>query len=99
MATNVKPEEDSWYEDDSGRVFKVVVVDMDEGAIEIQNFDGDVEEIDLEVWKEMELVSVAEPEDWTGPFDDLEEDDLGDTETPRRPEDWNGPADEMDYEK
>ncbi|MGK4302010.1 DUF6763 family protein, partial [Klebsiella pneumoniae] len=54
--------------------------DEDDGTIELQYFDGTVEEMDLEDWNaEKEIGSLEEiepPEDWTGSVDvDPEEDD------------------------
>jgi hypothetical protein len=77
----------------------VVAFDEDAGLVEVQYFDGDVSELDLEVWRETVIEQIAAPEDWTGPFDDLEADDLGDTEKPRHPEDWDGPWNELDREE
>ena len=100
MSIPRKPRVDDWYEDaEDGRSFRIVAIDEDEGTIEVQYFDGDVEEFDIDTWYQMNLTRVAEPEDWSGPFDDLEADDLSETYRPIRPEDWNGPADEMDYEE
>jgi len=96
MAESQKPIIDGWYEDLEGRAFKVVAIDEDAGTVEVQYFEGDIEEFDLDTWEQLELEPVATPEDWTGPFDDLIADDLGDTDRPMRPENWNGPADEMD---
>jgi hypothetical protein len=58
----------------------VVAFDEDDGTIELQYFDGTIEEMDLEDWQaELEagtLVEVEPPEDWTGSVDvDPEEDD------------------------
>lgn len=96
MAIPRKAKIDQWYEDEEGRNFRVVAIEED--AIEVQYFDGDIEEIDAESWYQMGLKAVTEPKDWTGPFDDLVADDLGDTYGTNSPEDWNGPADEMDFE-
>ena len=41
-------------------------VDEDSELIEIQYLDGDIEEIDLEAWAEMDLEKVEEPEGWSG---------------------------------
>lgn len=99
MAIPRKPKVDNWYEDaEDGRSFRIVAIDEDDGTIEVQYFDGDVEEFDTDTWYQMDLTQRAEPEDWSGPFDDLERDDRGETYRAARPEDWNGPADEMDYE-
>ena len=93
------PEIGTWYRDVRGRRFEVVAFDEDRGLAEVQYFDGDVSELELDVWRQTVVERIAEPEDWTGPFDDLEEDDLGDTERPRRPEDWDGPWNELDREE
>jgi hypothetical protein len=58
------------------------------GYIEIQSFDGDVEELETGAWREMDMETAEAPEDWTGPFDDVEPDDLGLTETAMSPQDW-----------
>ena len=39
-----------WYRLDSGSLFEVVAFDADDGTIEIQYFDGTVEEMDVEDW-------------------------------------------------
>lgn len=96
MQDRYEPSVGDWYKDEEGRSFEVVAVDEDEGSVEVQYFDGSLEEYDIEIWSELELEPIAPPEDWTGPFDDLERDDLGDTETPLRPEDWDGPWDNLD---
>ena len=53
-------------------------------TIEIQYFDGDVEEIDLDDWFGLDIERIEPPEDWTGPMNDVESDDLGYTETDRK---------------
>lgn len=95
MATEFEPRVGDWYEDGSGRVFEVVAVDDVEGAVEIQYFDGAVEEVDFDTWAELEIQPAAGPNDWSGPFDDLERDDFGDIDTPLRPEAWGNPLDEF----
>lgn len=94
MNDTTRPEVDQWYEDAQGRTFQVVAVDEDEGVVEVQYFDGEVEELDLADWADLEAQMVAAPEDWTGPYDDLEADDLGDTEVP--PGGRQGDVDELD---
>ncbi len=79
MNTNVgRPEVGQWYRHlDKGEVFQVVGLDEKSGTVEIQTFDGDLDEIDAEAWDEMLLAPAEPPEDWTGPMDDIERDDLG----------------------
>jgi hypothetical protein len=72
----------NWYknlEDESE--FEVVAVDDDAQTVQIQYFDGEVEEIDLDSWYELALEAIAEPEDWSGAYDEMEADDLGYEET------------------
>jgi hypothetical protein len=75
-----------------------VAVDEEDGSIEVQYFDGAVEEYEIETWYELEIEPTVPPEDWSGPYDDLERDDMGDTEVPMHPEDWNGPWDDIERE-
>lgn len=95
MPTPFEPRVGDWYEDTEGRTFEVVAIDNDEDSIEIQYFDGAVAELDREAWQEMSLQPAAEPKDWSGPFDDLERDDFGDSEVPFRPDVWGNPLDEI----
>lgn len=60
-----------WYRDIDNRVFEVVALDDD--SIEIQFFDGDVEELEMEIWQELAVVSIAEPNDSSGPFDEADD--------------------------
>jgi hypothetical protein len=50
-----------------------------------------VDEIDAEAWSTLPLEQASEPEDWTGPIDDVEVDDLGYSETDMRAGDWDEP--------
>ncbi len=88
MAIPRRPVIDDWYEDETGRRFRVLAVDEDDGTIEVQYFDGDVEEFDRDTWYQMDLESIEEPEDWTGPFDDLEADDIRDNYSTESPQEW-----------
>jgi len=92
MTLKPKPQVGQWYRHlNKGQEFHVTAVDDAERTVEIQHFDGDVEELDFEDWYAMDLEPIAAPEDWTGPMDDVERDDLGYTETDMRGEDWSAP--------
>ena len=65
----------SWYEDPKGHVFEVVALEED-GSIEIQHFEGEIEELENETWAELFLAEVRAPEDWTGAYDKLDPGDL-----------------------
>jgi hypothetical protein len=98
MSTTKMPEIGSWYVNEDGDRFEIVAVDEPEDTIEIQYFSGDVEELDGDTWRALTVALIAAPEDWSGPFDDLVQDDFGDTERPYHPEDWNGPLDTIESE-
>jgi len=76
----MKPTIGNWYRILGSDSFEIVAVDEDDGTIELQYFDGTVEEMDLEDWQAAHeggsLEEVEPPEDWTGSVDvDPEEDD------------------------
>jgi hypothetical protein len=76
MDRDIDPIAGNWYRDaDNGRLFQVIDVDEREGTVELQHFDGDLEEIELGRWTELEVELVAEPDDWTGPMDGVVVDD------------------------
>ena len=90
MPTESEPIIGNWYEHtDKGQKFEVVTLDEDNGLIGIQYFDGDLDEIDLDAWYEMDIATSAAPEDWTGPVDEVPKDDLGNSETAMADEDWS----------
>lgn len=78
MSNRLKPVVGQWYDHlDKGDLFQVIALDEESGWIEIQEFDGDLDEIDFEEWRQMRIEAAAPPEDWTGPVDELEPDDRG----------------------
>ena len=77
MIGELDPIEGNWYHHlDKGQDFMVVDVSEREGTVDIQYFDGDIEELEMEEWEEMDLEEIEPPEDWTGPLDDLESGNL-----------------------
>lgn len=68
-----------WYKNKelSAEIFEVVAIDHDESLIEIQYFDGQIGELELDIWKELRIIEVAEPEDWSGAYE-LSSEDLAD---------------------
>jgi len=73
-----EPEVGQWYRPlEKGESFMVVDIDDDTRTIDVQSFDGDLDEIDRDSWNVMALARTEPPEDWTGPVDDVERDDLG----------------------
>lgn len=77
MNNEIEPIVGSWYQDlINGRVFQVVALDEDEAQVELQHSDGDIEELTLEEWHSMDVESAEAPDDWIGPLDDAELDNL-----------------------
>jgi hypothetical protein len=79
----------NWYKNvEEEKEFEVVAVDEDAQTVEIQYFEGEVEEIDLDSWYELVLEPIEAPEDWSGAYDQMEQDDLGyDTTSNEKKED------------
>jgi hypothetical protein len=75
------PEIGQWYRHlDKSETFQVVGYDSEAATIEIQTFDGDIDEIDAGDWDEMPLARAEPPEDVRGAMDDVESADLGDSD-------------------
>jgi hypothetical protein len=66
-----------WFRRPSGTLFEVVAIDEDDATVEIQQFDGTIDEVELETWPELLLVEVSAPEDWSGSVDMDPEDYVG----------------------
>jgi hypothetical protein len=96
MHTDADPVVGNWYQHlDKGQKFEVVAVDEENALVEIQYFDGDMDELGLDVWHGLDIEPIEVPEDWTGPLDDVERDDLGYTETDMQPDDWTASVSEV----
>lgn len=92
MPNELDPIVGQWYSHrDKGEMFRVVAADAATDSIEMQSFDGDVQELDASAWREMDIDIAEAPEDWTGPYDDIEPDDLGLTESAMSSQDWRQP--------
>jgi len=73
-----------WFRRPNGTLFEVVAIDEDDATVEIQQFDGTIDEVDIERWPELLLMEVSAPEDWSGSVDMDPEDYVGrkDSEMP-----------------
>jgi hypothetical protein len=89
VSRDYEPVPGQWYENlEEEESFRVLSVDEDSELLEIEYLDGDIEEIDLEAWHEMDLERIKEPEGWS------ESDDEDDSE--EEEEDWDEDEDEDD---
>jgi hypothetical protein len=95
MANNYQPRIGDWYQNISGENFEVVAHDADEDTVEIQYFDGAIEELDADTWSEMEIQPIEPPEDWSGSLD-IEREDYGVDLELNSSNDYNNPLDEFD---
>ncbi len=87
VSRDYEPVPSQWYENvEEEESFRVLSVDEDSELIEIEYLDGDIEEIDLEAWHEMDLERIEEPEGWSE-SDDEDEDDLDDDDDEEEDED------------
>lgn len=89
MKAVVVPTVGAWYHDrELNTHFEVIAVDENDHTIEIQDFDGSVDEFDMDTWRSMALEITPEPEDFSGALDIGEIDDFGTEITDTAPEDW-----------
>ena len=69
-----------WFRKLSGKLVQVVALDGQDGTVELQHFDGTVEEVDLDYWDRAVFMTAAAPEDWSGSVDISREDFMFDDE-------------------
>ena len=74
------PHVGGWFRKPSGRLVQVVALDGRDGTVELQHFDGTVEEVDLDQWGRAVMMTAAAPEDWSGSVDVSREDFIFDAE-------------------
>ncbi len=88
MSRDYEPVAGQWYENlEEEESFRVLTVDEDSELVEIEYLDGDIEEMDIESWHEMDLERIEQPEGWSESDDEDEADD---------DEDWDEEDDEDD---
>ena len=95
MNNEFTPRVGDWYQNISGENFEIVALDDDEATLEIQYFDGAVEEVDFDSWHEMEIAPIEPPEDWSGSMD-IERADYGVDLELTAPNDKINPLDEIE---
>ncbi|MBK6672206.1 MAG: hypothetical protein IPG49_01560 [Proteobacteria bacterium] len=98
MSRDYEPVKGQWYENaEEEETFRVLSVDEDAELVEIEYLDGDIEELDLDAWHEMDLERIPEPEGWAA--DDEEEDEEEEDEEEDLDEDdddWDDDDDDDD---
>jgi hypothetical protein len=89
------PRVGDWYANAQGQSFEVVAIDPDDGTVEVQYFDGTVEEMDADSWQELRPTPTEAPEDWSGSMDVEREDYATDVDEGDRGM-WANPLDNFD---
>ncbi len=86
VSRDYEPVAGQWYENiEEEEQFRVLTVDEDSELVEIEYLDGDIEEMDIETWHEMDLERIQQPEGWSESDDEDEAED---------DEDWDDEDDE-----
>ena len=101
MGRDYDPVQGKWYQDlEENEIFQVLSVDPDEELIELQYENGDIEEIDLDTWHELDLERAEEPEGWASDDEEEEEeeeeDDEEDDDWDDDDDDWEDDDDDLD---
>ncbi len=97
MAREYEPVAGQWYENaEENDSFRVLSIDEDSELIEIEYLDGDIEELDLDTWQELDLEKIDEPEGWSGAEEEEEDDEKKEKE--ELEETWDEDEDEDDDE-
>jgi hypothetical protein len=88
VSRDYEPVRGQWYQNvEEDEQFRVLTVDEDSELVEIEYLDGDIEELDIEAWHEMDLDRIEQPEGWSESEDDEDEDE---------DEDWDDDEDDDD---
>ena len=98
MSRDYEPVRGQWYENlEDEESFRVLTVDEDSELVEIEYLDGEIEEIDLETWHEMDLERIEEPEGWAESDEDEDEDEEEEEEDEDEDDDdWDDDEDDED---
>ncbi len=88
MKLEPTPRIGDWYRNTTGETFEIVARDDDDETLELQYYDGTVEELDAESWDYIHPEPIEPPEDWSGSMDLPREDS-------QRPEMWSETEDWM----
>jgi hypothetical protein len=95
VGRDYEPVKGQWYENlEDEETFRVLSVDEDSELVEIEYLDGDIEEMDLDTWHELDLERIEEPEGWAG--DDLDDEDEDDDDEDEDDDDWEDDDDDDD---
>ena len=76
MSRDYEPAKGQWYQNvEEDETFRVLSVDEDAELVEIEYLDGDIEEMDIDTWHEMDLEKIEEPEGWADKDEEEDEEE------------------------
>lgn len=87
-----------WYRRTNGSLFEVVATDEQAGTIELQHFDGTLDEVDVDVWPTLLIERVGAPEDWLGSVD-MDPEDFTGSDDGEMPLGWHDPLEQFDLDE
>jgi hypothetical protein len=95
MPNELDPRVEQWYVlRGKGQSFCVTAIDEQARTVEVQHFDGDIEEFTFDEWRALNVEPGEEPENWSGALDISERDDFGTEITDTSAHDWGEPQNE-----
>ena len=89
------PQVGRWYRQAGGNLFEVVALDEKDATVELQHFDGTLDEVELESWPTLLIEKVGAPEDWSGSVD-MDPDDYVGENLADLPYRWHDPLEYVD---
>ena len=94
MSRDKEPVVGQWYVNaEEEETFRVITVDEDAEMVEIEYLDGEIEELDIDEWHELDLELTTEPEGWSEDEQEEEDDDEDEDE-----DDWDEDEDDDEDE-
>jgi hypothetical protein len=97
VTRDYEPVVGQWYENlEESDSFRVLSVDADAELVEIEYLDGDIEEIDLDTWAELDLDEIEQPEGWSGEDIDDDDDEVDEEDPDEDDDDWDEDDDDDD---
>lgn len=97
MGREHTPVPGKWYENrEEEETFRVLSVDEDDELVEIEYMDGEIEELDLDTWHELDLEPTEQPEGWSDDADSDEDEEDEDEDFDDEDEDDEDDEDDDD---
>lgn len=91
----VRPIVGNWYQRPGRAIFEVVAIDEHARTVELQFFDGTVDEMDLQTWFSTFIEEAEAPEDYSGSMD-LQDDNYEAKDDDQVKDHWDDPVTYLD---